>query len=299
MPVQSFEEIRAKLERALDFCKDLGLDPAGSRFGEHRRRLEHLLTVARLHQQGVALGRSVEQELRDRGLEYIVALTESLELGDLLPFVQTCDTSITWRKLRQVLNGPLLPSDEDPNSSQSRNILFELSLAAKLHRAGLAPVLADTPDIACQVLGKWLYFECKRPFSSAGLVPLVKKAVRQLARDTEGHVGARGVVAVSFSKIMNAGDRLFVFSGEAQGRDGLRVALEAAAQEPMRALQRELRGKKHIVGVLFHVITPAEDRATDLYFVAQELHAWPLARDSSLDDKAFRTLGDALKKLSH
>jgi hypothetical protein len=297
MPRRSFEEIREKLGRALELCRNLGLDPVGSRFEGHQQRLDHLVTVARLSQQGVVVGRNVEQELQDRGLEYVVALTESTELGDLLPFIQTCDATIVRRKLLQILTGPPLPSDEDPNSNQSRNVLFELSLAAKLHRAGLAPMLADTPDVACQVLGKQLYFECKRPFSSAGVAGLIRKAVRQLARDTGRHVGARGVVAVSFSKIMNAGDRLFVFSGEAEGRHGLRAALGAAAELTMQALERELRAKKHIVGVLFHVITPAVDRAADLYFVAQELHAWPLARQPSLDDTVFTHLGHALQKL--
>lgn len=293
MPRQSFEVIRNNLEAALEFCRSIDLETDESRFAEYRERLDHLIRVVRLRRQDITLGRSVEQELREEGLHYIITLTESTELSDILPFLRTCDPDVIRLKLRNVLRGPVLPTDEDADSNLSRNILFEVNLAAKLHRAGFTPVVGEHPDIACEVDGKWLYFECKRPFSPGKISKLISKAAKQLKSHLAGRPGARGVIAMSLSKVMNAGDRLYTFDHEVDGRRGLADALTKAARTFRRA-EEKLVGSK-IVGMIYHVITPALNRELDMYYVAQQHEAHPLASDGSADYRAFHALGSAFK----
>lgn len=293
MPRQSFETIRDSLDAALEFCRSLGLSPDASRFTEYRNRLDHLIRVARLHRHGIAVGQSVEEELRDRGLDYIVAITESTEFGDVLPFLQKCEPEVVRPKLQAVLSGPILPTDEDTASNLSRNVLFELNLAARLERAGFEPVLGEHPDVACEVKGKRLYFACKRPFAGDRVPRLINRARKQLAADIGGHPGVRGVVAVSLSKVLNVGDRLFVFSTEAEGRRGLPEALTKAAARFGRAEKKLVGGK--VVGIIYHVITPALNRELDMYYVAQQLEAHPFSPEGSADYAVFRALGRALE----
>lgn len=293
MPRQSFEILRNNLEAGLEFCRAIGLETDGSRFGEYQKRLDHLISVVRLHRRGIAVGRSVEEELREQRLHYIIALTESTELGEVVPFLRTCNPDVIRPKLQAVLRGPLLPTDEDADSNQSRNILFELNLATRLHRAGVEPVIGEHPDVACEVGGKWLFFECKRPFSQAKISRLISKGAKQLKADVTGRPGARGVIAVSLSKVMNAGDKLYTFEQEGEGRRGLADALTKAAGR-FRRIEEKLVGSK-VVGIVYHVITPALNRGLDMYYVVQQLEAHPFASKGSADYRAFRDLGRALE----
>lgn len=297
MPRQSFEIIRDNLEAVIEFCESLDLSPDASRFAEYRQRLDHLIRVVSLRRQGIAVGLSVERELKEYGLDYIVALTESTEFGDILPFLRMCDPEVIRPKLRNVLDGPILPTAEDTSSNRSRNILFELSLAARLKRAGFEPVVGEHPDVACQVEGRWLFFECKRPFVQARVPRVIKRAAKQLKSNMASHSGARGVIAISLSKVMNAGDKLFTFWKEVEGRRGLEEALSKAA-ERFRQAEEALVGTK-TVGVIYHVITPALNRELDMYYVAQQLEAHPLAPEGSGEYEVFWNLGRALETVQY
>jgi hypothetical protein len=183
------------LDDALDFCRSLGLvrQVETSRFQEHRACLAEL--AAALTTGGQEAARSVFDGNRLRAL---AALTEGAELAEILPFAQSAPPGTVKRKLAEVLRGPTLPTDEDPNTNQARNILFELNLASKLWRAGLGPELGEHPDVRCWVDGRALYVHCKRPFSAKGARQAYTDALGQIARDLgSAPEGARGIVALS------------------------------------------------------------------------------------------------------
>jgi hypothetical protein len=63
--------------------------------------------------------------------------------------------------------------------------------------------------------GKLLLIECKRPVSVKGAKESIGKARKQLQRELKTRsAGARGVIAVSMSKIMSRGDRIFGYDTE-------------------------------------------------------------------------------------
>lgn len=294
---KSFDAILSDLEATLEFCRSIGVPTDGSRFTEYNARLDHLIRVVRLRQLNIAVGRSVEEELDAKGLHYIVALTEGTELGDILPFLRTAEPDLIGPKLRDVLRGPELPTDEDGDSNQSRNILFELNLAARLHRAGFEPILGDHPDVACVVDGRELFFECKRPFSPDRVSRVMSRAAGQLESDIREHPGARGMVAVSLSKVMNVGDRLYAFDREEDGKHGLEDALTKVAQR-LRLSEKRL-GARKVVGIIYHVITPALNRELNMYYVAQQVDVRPLVSETSVHYHVVRALGHALEAVQY
>jgi len=191
--------------------------------------------------------------------------------------------------------GPELPTAEDDASSQARNLLFELNLASKLWHAGLKPELGEHPDISCVVEGKLLLIECKRPVSVRGAKERITKARKQLQAEIKKRpVGARGVIALSMSKILNRGDKVYAYDTEAEGRDGLHRHLLDRTERFSGSWQKL---PNDIVGVVFHVITTAVDRTTNMYISAQHTNIHPLAREGSLDRQVFRAFGRALEDL--
>ncbi len=62
----------------------------------------------------------------------MIALTEAAEFGDVGDFISQYGEHGVRRTLGRVLDGPVLPADEDPNSNDPRNRLFEFVIASKL-----------------------------------------------------------------------------------------------------------------------------------------------------------------------
>jgi hypothetical protein len=248
------------------------------------------------------LWESLLSDVADR-VKYEIALMESLEFSDILRDVRSIDHTMLQETMKGILNtkAPLLPSDEDSNSNEARNRLFELNLASKLVRAGLSPSLGES-DLSCEVDGKCLFIACNRPYSRSKVIPRIYQAKDQILTALNaysikgGSLGARGVVAISVSKVLNPGDRLFVYSNEMQGRSRLQDELRQVADDTEKVWKK--LGKK-IVGILFHIITPAHDQAADRLVLADQTTGHPIAREGSLDYRAFRNLVSALEAIGY
>lgn len=205
-----YGRVRVQLEAAFQLCDSLGLDARRSRFGEHSRRLDHLIAIVNDRQLGRPTG-SVEAILAKDQIAYLLALTESVEFGDIMGTLTDSDPLGLRAKLEVVLTGPPLPIDEDTSSgNKSRNALFELSLAAHLKRAGYEPELGEHPDLRITVDGGVIGVECKRPFTESGVTRNLTRAEKQIIQKLKDPAklppGARGIVAISLSKTINPGD---------------------------------------------------------------------------------------------
>lgn len=299
MTTVGYEHIRAHVRSALAICQSLGLHPGNTRFGEYAQRLDTLIDVIerrRTQQSSDRIERNIEKEQ----FHYMLALVESAEFGEVVNALAGCDAAALKAKLHDVLSGPYLPTDEDSSSkNKSRNTLFELSVAAKLHRAGFEPKLGEHPDLSIVVNERTVCFECKRPSSEAKVVDRLKEAEDQLLRvlnDPRVPRRARGVVAISLSKVMNPGDKLFVYQLEDRGRQGLVETLERAA-----ALYKPVydRFSRRIIAVIFHVITPGANQSENRYDVAEQLLMVSLAKAGSGDLWLSRDIGGALERIAN
>jgi len=290
-----YEIILAQLGEVLGLCRNLDLQDElspTSRFLQYEPCLHRLIEISA---QRVSGERVTGLGLDEQPL-YLTALVESAELGETADYLATCDPDILRPKLRDILRGPPLPIEEDSTSNHARNIMFELSLAAKFDRVGVRAHLSEHPDLWIEVGGKKLLVECKRPFARRAVKDRLSDARRQLDRRFPNEpAGTRGLIALSLSKVINRGDKVLEYSSEPAGRLALEKELENMVVE-LRGRWKTFEGKK-ILGVLAHVITPALDHAANRYVVAQqtELHTW--ARPGSADQWATHELGAAVEAM--
>jgi hypothetical protein len=248
--------IQADLQQTLDRCRTLNLDRFvdESRFVNRATRLQSLISA-------LADGRPALRQLVETDpVAYMVALAEAAEISYILPFLRTCDPEPLRPKLRDILKGPPLPSDEDQNSSQARNIMFELNLACRLWRAGLSPRLGEHPDLSCIVNGRRLLIQCKRPGGLSGTRNAVSRARVQLTDDLRtASDDARGVIAISLAKLINPRDLAYVYEDEHRARGSLAARLHEEADSFRDAWDVS---RRHIIGLVFHSMTPGVENVT-------------------------------------
>jgi len=291
MRTTPYPVILERLMEVMTFCSSHGLNFDGTRFEVYRQRIERLI-----QEIGKGIIKETPPHLAEglSDLEYFFPLTEAAEFGDVLPYLQTLDPSVLRKKIEVILRGPVLPSDEDLASNQARNFLFELTLAARLWRAGFHPRLGEHPDLICTVGGRELLFECKRPLSPKKVKKRINEAGDQLRADLRiAAPGARGIIAVSVSKVLNPGDKLYVGPNEHSMRRGLQREIFTSAEKAEKVWQK-FQGSR-IIGIIFHVITPGHDQESTRYVIAQHILGISLAAPNTPDAQVTRALALALK----
>lgn len=249
MKTAAFSDILLHLGEFFELCQDLSLyaEAETGRFGVYRSRIDQLngeINRLRAGEPEMPVYRKLAADLP----RYLVALAESQEIGGLLPFLRACPPQDLAPKIRALLAGPELPSDEDQASNQARNIQFELWLAATLWRVGLQVKLAE-PDLWCKNGEATVLFACKRILSPKKLTKRVNEATDQLRRGLaplpEGK--SWGVIAISLSRILAKTDRSEAIANRGEGLERLAARIEVLVTR--RAKWQQTREAQ---GVLFH-----------------------------------------------
>jgi len=288
----SWDWILTGLDEALAFCRELGLDEhlEGSRFQEHRACLAEMVGALK------AGGQEAARDFFDANrLRSFTALTESAELVESLPFAKTVPHEVIIPKLTEVLKGPVLPTTENANTNQARNILFELTLAAKLWRAGLSPELGEHPDVRCSVDGRPVHIECKRPFSRLGARRAYTRALKQILTGLkDAPTGSRGIVALSITRLINTGHLVFMHENEAHGKEVLGKAMENLARTMTITWPHP---PPEIIGLLWHVVTPGFDRSQPLLVMVQQMKVQPTGPPGSPDELLLKTVFSTLRQM--
>jgi hypothetical protein len=145
-----YDELLFQLKATLEFCASLSLEETveASRFKNYQERIQRLCEIIQTYRRE-QLPEEIEKELKNENLEYVLSLTESLEFIGAVSFLKTCQPKVIRRKISKILGGPVLPNDEDENSNEARNTLFELNLTSKLRKAGLDASPGMDADIEC------------------------------------------------------------------------------------------------------------------------------------------------------
>ena len=292
MEIQTWADLVSGLDEALAFAKnDLKLDTTSTRFNGYRTRLDELERSRQEDGDGIALERFLaEIELN------AVALTESQELMAVVAFLRTVPPGRAKKKLQIVLKGPDLPADEDGNSNHARNTMFELNLAARLRRAGVAVEIGGDADLDFTYNGLRWFGECKRPYKLENVVNNIGDACQQLGeRLASSRLAARGLLAISISRPLTTKAPYLEFSSE----EDLRLALKERVgritqimQEQMEGLER-CRGPRGGFGLLIaHLIMPAWNVRTRMPVGIQYSAGTDIARDGRGDGQRLWDLVD-------
>jgi hypothetical protein len=177
-----FSDILQHLREFFAVCDTLGLraEAEGGRFSIYHEWIRHLSEKVGRLRAGEPKG-PIYAELATDLLRYLVALAESQEVGAMVPFLRTGSHPVLASRLKTVLAGPELPSEEDQASNQARNIQFELWLATTLWQGGASVVLAE-PDLHCRIGDVTVLIACKRIISVGKLTQRINEATAQLKR---------------------------------------------------------------------------------------------------------------------
>ena len=295
MDIQSYDELLSKLQEAMKFCHAVGLNraPITSRFAVYEDRVRRLHELSTRFQSG-QLSVQEQTNLRTELSENVFTLVEVLEFVNVIPYLRSQPENIVRWKLRNVLMGPSRPLMEDQNSNVARNTLFELNLASKLSRAGLDTSLEASSDICCIVKDRRVLIECKRPFSNKSIVKNVRVADKKLHHSlASAPAGSRGVIAVSFSRIVNPKDFILQYSDEDSAKHYLEDLID---EQVLKVPHKSPLGKK-IIGLLFHVIVPSVDLANSRIVSGEQINAETAKKEDSIDYATFFALGKGYSTL--
>jgi hypothetical protein len=97
--------------------------------------------------------------------------------------------------LKKILSGPYIP-DLSENKTESRDIMFELNMAARFRKANIICDLVE-PDLKIKHEGHVFFVACKRPQRLGNLEANIRKARRQISSK------GIGLIALSLDKYIN------------------------------------------------------------------------------------------------
>ena len=195
---------------------------------------------------------------REERRQYMYALAELVEFHQIFTWLKQESPAMLRPKLIRSLSGSLDPADESAKSNVGRNTIFELSLASEWRRAGLEVVIGE-PDLRLILGPQEFVVECKRPFNWTGLVRSLKGAKRQLRKTgARGDTGApKGVIAISLSKIVAQGERIF-WADSMADKSKLGEIIENELAANRWRWWNDIQFDESIAGVLFHLSLPAD-----------------------------------------
>jgi hypothetical protein len=201
--------------------------------------------------------------------EHWFPLIEALEASEIFRTFEKDSSPALSSALKRALSGPMLPTDESPKNSDGRNVWYELALAAEWKRRG-AMVSIGEPDLQLVRDNMTFLVACKRPAKQESIHANIRDAIAQLEENLDkAPEGTYGVAAISLTRILNPGDK--VFFGDLND-------LGALVEKEMEGHRRHLRSvdDPRICCAIFEVTTPSNfDRGVDLsrasFAVAQEL----------------------------
>ena len=147
------------------------------------------------------------------------------------------DERIVKRKLKDLLKGTYLLSEETSNNTKARDTTFELSLFSFFNSRSLAVELGDpNPDLKLTTNNFTYNIECKRPNSAGSLETNIRRAVNQL-KETGNSKGIPAI-ALSLEQVL-LGDELILHSYDEQSAmNYLNILLTTFAQENLPVIQK-------------------------------------------------------------
>jgi hypothetical protein len=203
---------RHALDQVCTWLSSLGISIEKNRLSTYRKAFQVLAANA--------TSRTLEQTRAE--LSVAEAANAFHEIGEIFHVwrgLKSMDDPILRQKLAKVVSGPPSLSDERPKSSEPRNTLFELVIAACLRQCDIKIQVREPDDIVARVLHTQLLIECKRIQSEPRFEERLHEAEDQIVRNLRNEVaGSKGLIAIDISKTQNPGGSYFIAESPAQVR---------------------------------------------------------------------------------
>jgi hypothetical protein len=246
----SHEEVQNDVELMCRWLESLGFRIDRNRVSEYRTTFR---TIAEHAKSGTldALANSIDfakQADSFHDVSELVFIHE--QLGG-------CDSPVFKRALAQAVNGPSPLVTERPQTSDARNKVFELAMAAQFHAAGFAPQFIEPDDAVIVLASAKCRVECKRIQGENSLAENIEKASSQIKHrlNQETSTDIRGLIAIDISKTVNVDGALYfsVMSADQLNRK-INECLREFLKRNERIVTKDLDSR--IFGVVLYLRTP-------------------------------------------
>lgn len=189
--LHSNDEVRATRDQAVEWLRTVGGSVHSDRYHGYLRSIDKY----ELSEVSVYIERDF--------YSFLNAHSELVELIRVYDSLKLIDSSEYVAALKKICSGQAFRNKVANESS--RDFLFELSVGARLIRAGYEVTLNGQADIVALIEGRRVYVEAKRIRSVSQIGKRVSEANRQvgkrLAQDSSSK--SRGFIAVSLTDVLN------------------------------------------------------------------------------------------------
>ncbi len=282
----SYNELDRRLDDAIQWLETLGVRIKSTRIEAYRNSYNSLLEIYR----------SKDEEVARRKLPELVNML--LEIHDLIEIYKGLSdakyTEYLHPRLQELSSGPFYYTDENVSSSNyPRNTAFELLLSSRLVAGGLPLGAHNSVDIATEVEGKTILFECKRPQVDQQISRNVKKAFKQLKPRYQDRL-VRGIVAVDITKVANPDIEVFPYERVRQIDTWLSNAVNSFSRKHS-ALISESPPKT--IAVIFRFSIVAVPKGSSESIVCCQQYEFNTSKYSKRNDKKIAMIvGRAIEK---
>lgn len=193
--LRTFENVLLDIQEARAWYSQLGIITAGTRLETIEERTTSFLSDLESLPKEEVVGRWSTTDT------YYV-LSDGVGFGKIAREIgKVGPNRLPRKKLRTILEGPLVPADEvsGHSSVNARNLFTELELASSMSECGIEPIGFD--DLQFIFRGTDFSVEAKRLVSPKRVKDNIGEAYRQLKRRLTTDQ-ARGLIALALDKVM-------------------------------------------------------------------------------------------------
>lgn len=177
-------------------------------------RMQHYKNTLELLNKSYAEG-TTRDNFKGKNFEVLInAMYEAHELTCIWEGLKDYRSDDLRSRLQKFIGGPQSVTEERDSNGEARNIGFELLMAAHMVKSGLDIILDREGDLTVSFDGKPIYIECKRIHSPKKLRKNINKAGEQLARRYNIEANAKGLIAISITKIINPDHKSLIANEE-------------------------------------------------------------------------------------
>lgn len=259
--IETFQQKSDELDKAVSWLNKIGLNIGRTRIGQYKKdvtvledaykeeKIDEVLKKTKLHKLYNSLNESDELKIIYRGLANI-----------------TDDAFI--KRLKKFIEGPEYADKETLTTAShiSRDVEFELYVAAHFSVAGYKIDFGSDADLKIHDDTTLLFVECKRPKNNNSVEKNIREAFKQLTKryNTAGtSTKVRGLAVFSISKLVNPGFKMLVVKSDGDREKQLNLVMERFFKDYNRYWQKELDIRT--IGVLFHLQIPCVVQSTNIF----------------------------------